>query len=339
MRQIILIFAALCGWTWSYNIWADCNVTVGDADFGSPTSKIVREQPVTTSGAGGIVCGGNLGFISNRWIFSKSESAGPFELVNQAYPSEKIGFEVYTDAGYTLPLTTQVQEFSDFSVIDFGGAKEGIPLYLRTIPGSNVRAGRYVGSIPVRWYWQVCQGLGVGQICLGWNTSPGLVTNCILGICYKPEELGQGAVGTINVELYVTKDCQINAPNIDFGSAPLVGEFDPVQQRIEVQCAKGEAYSVGLSDGNHPVDGVRSMQKIDGTQAIKYEIYKGNGTTGERWGNTGSERFDSADASVNPGEADGLNSQAYRYTAKILEDQSTPSGGIYQDSVVVDVAY
>ncbi len=209
------------------------------------------------------------------------------------------------DAGRTQPMTTETQEFTGFSIIDLGGSSQGVPIYMKTVPGANVSSGRYVATIPIRWYWQVCQGVGIGSVCLGWDTSLACRRMCNTGICNTPVNLGTGEVSNVTVELIVTKDCRIDAPNIDFGSAPLVGEFDPVQQRIEVQCAKGEAYSVGLSDGNHPVDGVRSMQKTDGTQAIKYEIYKGDGTTGERWGNTGSERFDSADASVNPGEADG----------------------------------
>ncbi|WP_069384567.1 Csu type fimbrial protein [Halomonas caseinilytica] len=340
MRRIILMLTMFCSWALSSTLWADCDVTASTTDMGFTTSWDIREASVTSAAQGGMRCGGNLGFGSLRWVFARADMAGPFDLVNQAYPNEKISFNVFMDSGFTQPLTTEIKEFTEFSIIDLGGAGQAIPVYLRTVPGVNVRAGRYVSTIPIRWYWQVCQGLGVGSTCLGWDTSPGLVMECaILGICNKPNNLGSGVVSNILVDLSVSRDCKLDAPNIDFGSAPLVGEFDPIQQRIEVQCAKGEAYSVGLSDGNHPVDGVRSMQKTDGTQAIKYEIYKGNGATGERWGNTGSERFDSAEASVNPGDADGVNAQAYIYTAKVLENQSTPSGGIYQDNVVVDVAY
>nr|WP_082995163.1 spore coat protein U domain-containing protein [Halomonas elongata] len=120
----------------------------------------------------------------------------------------------------------------------------------------------------------------------------------------------------------------------------MVSSFDSIQQRIEITCTKNLVYSVGLSDGLYPADGVRRMQGTANTdEYIKYDIYKGNGVSGERWGNSGNERVESAEADLNPGPADGTNAQQYVYTAKVIESQETPSTGIYQDSVIVDVTF
>ena len=60
---------------------------------------------------------------------------------------------------------------------------------------------------------------------------------------------GLGTV-ELTVNLTVANDCLITAPNIAFGSAPVVSAFVPVtSQTINLACTKGSAYTVGLDDG------------------------------------------------------------------------------------------
>lgn len=85
----------------------------------------------------------------------------------------------------------------------------------------------------------------------------------------------------ITVELEVTPpDCMITAPDIDFGSSPLVAGFEPVSQVISLTCTKNSSFSIGLNDGLNASGGQRRM--ISSGHYLEYEIYKSS--TMERWG-------------------------------------------------------
>ena len=97
-------------------------------------------------------------------------------------------------------------------------------------------------------------------------------------------------------------------------------------------CSKGSTYTVGLSNGSY-VNGTQ-RQMASGANRLSYEIYKG--TSSNRWGPSGTDRYSSASAtSVS---TDGVT-RGYNYTARILTTQTTPPAGNYTDSVVVDVSF
>ncbi len=67
----------------------------------------------------------------------------------------------------------------------------------------------------------------------------------------------------------VSNDCVITAPNISFGSAPVISAFATVTgQTINLACTKGSAYTVGLSDGQHPVSAGGRRQMISGSNYL-----------------------------------------------------------------------
>ncbi|MES3675025.1 spore coat U domain-containing protein [Halomonas elongata] len=339
MYRIILILMALVG-VFPVTAWADCNLQQTNSSFGVNGSFDVATDSLRSTGSGGLVCDFNLALLSSNFIYARAESAGPYYLENVEDPSQKVPLEIFMDSAYSQILTTEMQYFSNFQLIGTGGQNSGVSLFMRTNP-ANVSAGQYVATVPIRWWWAVCRGIGIGNACSGWDRSEGLTQTCII-ICFEPgeDQRGPGEATTIIVALKVENDCVINAPDVEFGAAPLVSSFDSIQQRIEITCTKNLVYSVGLSDGLYPADGVRRMQGTANTdEYIKYDIYKGNGVSGERWGNSGNERVESAEADLNPGPADGTNAQQYAYTAKVIESQDTPSTGIYQDSVIVDVTF
>ena len=140
------------------------------------------------------------------------------------------------------------------------------------------------------------------------------------------------------MNMTVSNDCVITAPNISFGSAPVISAFATVTgQTINLACTKGSAYTVGLSDGQHPVSAGGRRQMISGSNYLAYDIFKSAGST--RWGSVGSARRSSTDAEVNPGNGLGTGSQIFNYNARIYTDQSTPPAGTYIDNVVLDVGF
>ncbi|MNH03434.1 Spore Coat Protein U domain protein [compost metagenome] len=216
---------------------------------------------------------------------------------------------------------SQPYDFARNGIIDALGLLNGttpkaVPIYLKSLTGSNVAAGLYQETLSVYWNISYCWGIGVGSICLGRQNLTGTTS--------------------LTVSLTVTNDCQITSPNISFGSAPVVGGFSTVNSNVNVSCTKGSNYTVGLDDGQNVSAGRRRM-KSAANNYLAYDIFKSAGSV--RWGSVTSARRASSDADINPGAGTGTGSQVFNYNAKVYTDQTTPPAGTYLDNVILDVQF
>lgn len=188
-----------------------------------------------------------------------------------------------------------------------------VQMNLAMVPGANVPAGRYTDTIQLTWTPRyICDGLLnlVGLLCLG--------------TYYNAPEIRY-----LTVSLTVRNDCVITAPNVNFGSAPLVAAFPTVSQSISLRCSKGMSYTVGMTAGANASGGRRQM--APGAAArLAYDIFKPDNTV---WGDTGTARANG------PGPADGTSTQIIPYTARIYPEPVTPPAGVYTDSVTVNVEF
>ncbi|MGY2685216.1 spore coat protein U-like protein [Pseudomonas tolaasii] len=316
----------LLGLLFSGQAMALCSVvTTAPAGFGSISSMTVRTaaQTSSTTNAGLSCTSALISLLVSTDHFYATITSAQSGLVGPT--GDVIGYTIYGNNSSSFPITRGTQ-------FDFGGAggiaqsigliagpgAKTVPLYLSSITGSNVAAGVYTETLNIAWSWNYCSGIGIGGICLG-------------------RDIGNGTA-TLTVSMTVTNDCQITAPNISFGSAPVVSGFTAVTgQTINIACTKGSAYTVGLSDGQNPVSVGGRRRMISGTNYLAYDIFKSAGTT--RWGSVGAARRASSTAEVNPGNGLGTGSQVFNYNAKIYTDQTTPPGGTYLDNVVLDVGF
>ena len=224
------------------------------------------------------------------------------------------------------------QNLSSGSLLSLlSGTNNSIPLYIRTATTPALRAGTYSGHLDLRWHYSVCS-LGVAGVCIGYSASPGFVRPFLLG----PIDWGTGTAVRVNIELRVENDCMITAPDLDFGSAPLAGSFDPVTRTILIRCSAGAAYSVGLDDGEQPAGGVRRMR--GGAHYLLYDIYK-TAASSDRWGAVGGARRDSMTADTGAGIHDSVTTQGFTYRAAILPGQTTPPPGSYADTIRIDIDF
>lgn len=308
---------------------AACALPASAASFGSVTTFVLNTTASTTSTNANVNCGSGsvVSLLSGNSISlqlaSAASSNGTRATLTRSGGSatDIIPLRLCTDAACNNELTIggatyRVGQAQLINLIGLlGGLNFSIPLYLRTVTGQVVTAGTYSGTLNIFVNYNICTGLGVAGLCL--STS---------------QQVGSGTI-PVSVTLVVTNDCTtIIAPNISFGSAPLVGNFSSVSQTINVVCSKGSSYSVGLSNGNYASGNVRNM--ANGANRLSYEIYKG--TSNNRWGVSGGERWSSATSTGI--SSDGLT-RSYNYTARILASQNTPPAGNYADSVVVDLAF
>ncbi|WP_380180169.1 spore coat protein U domain-containing protein [Kalamiella sp. sgz302252] len=323
-RLALLMLLMLC----SLAARAACSLPSSTAAFGSVSSFTINTTASNTTANVNVNCGSGsvLSLLSSDYVRLQLASATYTSstrgaLKTASTSTDFIPLRVCSDSACATEMliggtTVNYSQAQLLNLLGLGGGQNfAIPLYLRTLTGQTVAAGTYTVTLNILVTYNICTGIGA----LG---------ACLLG----SQQTGSGTV-PITTTLVVTNDCTtITAPNVSFGSAPLVGSFSAVSQSINVICTKGSAYTVGLSNGSHAVGTQRYM--TSGSNQLAYEIYK-NATT-SRWGPTGTERV--ASTAANSITTDGLT-RTFNYTARILASQTTPAAGNYSDSVVVDVSF
>ena len=318
-RALLLLILLLAG----APALAACRVSLGNAALGTRTSFAVNSTVQTTTATLLVDCDTVLNLLnvsdfvnvtmtaatasaSNRATLRRSDNATvtdslPIQLCAQS--GCPAGSEITLNGAYRWSGGTLLGLLTS--------SRYSLPLYIRTVAGQNLSAGPYQVTLTLSVNYSVCALAAVA--CLSAQT----------GTVSLP----------LAVTLTVTNDCvTISAPNVNFGSAPLVKDFAAVSQSIAITCTKGSVYTVGINNGSYASGNVRNM--ASGNNRLSYEIYKGSTTN--RWGVSGTERWSSAASSQV--STDGLL-RTYNYTARVLSSQSTPPAGSYSDTLVVDIAF
>ena len=313
---LLLLFAAP-------EAWAACRVSTTNGAFGSVSSFTVNSTEQSTSASLVVQCDVVLGLLnndtitltytgatvsaSNRATLKRSDNATVTDVIPVRMCAQSAcasNNEIAIGGSYT---------WSGSSLLALlGSSRFTLPLYFRASTGQQVSAGPYQVTLNFNVAYNVCQ---IGA----------------LGLC------GTAQTGTVasslQLNLTVTNDCiTINAPNVNFGSAPLAKDFPAVSQAVSITCTKGSSYTVGINNGSYAAGSARNM--ASGSNRLSYEIYKASTTN--RWGSVGSERW--ASSASSSASSDGLL-RTYNYTARVLPAQTTPPAGTYTDTVVVDIAF
>ncbi|EOL9022274.1 spore coat protein U domain-containing protein [Cronobacter dublinensis] len=317
MTRVLLLMILLLS---SLPALAACRVSGTNAAYGSQTSFVINSTVQTTSATLTVDCDTAFNVLNNDFVTltltgaTTSADTRP-TLGRSGDATDRIPLQVCAQSGCSsgseLTLNGSYRWTGQALLNLLTNKRYTFPVYLRTLQGQNVAAGAY-------------------QVTLNFSVSYSI---CAVGVavCLNPQT-GTGTFISL-VTLTVTNDCStISAPNLNFASAPLVKDFAPVSQTIAITCTKGSLYTVGINNGNNAVGSVRNM--ASGANRLSYEIYKGS--TANRWGVSGTERW--ASDSATQISTDGLL-RSYQYTARILATQNTPPAGSYTDTLVVDVAF
>lgn len=320
MRRLLLLVLLFC----SGQAWSACTVSTTNGAFGTVTSFVLNATAQSTTANLILQCDATLNLLTNdsatltligasatatnRGVMKRTDDATvadtiPIRVCGQANCANNseavIGGTGYTWSGPTLLAL-------------LGSKTYTLPLYFMTVPGQNVSAGPYRVTLNFSVAYNIC---AVG----------------LLGLC-STAQVGTASTST-QITGTITNDCTtISAPNVNFGSAPLVRTFPTISQSIAITCTKGSTYTVGINNGLYANGSVRNM--ASGSNRLSYEIYKA-GTT-SRWGSVGAERWSSGVSSQV--STDGLL-RTYNYTAQVLASQTTPPGGTYSDTLTVDITF
>ena len=130
---------------------------------------------------------------------------------------------------------------------------------------------------------------------------------------------------TVNAN--VSSQCSVSASTLDFGTVGLLTANTDNTSALTVQCANGVAYQVGLDNGQHASGTTRRMSGPGGL--VNYELYRNSART-QRWGNT-------INTDTVVGTGSGSNQSLTVYGR--VPPQTTPSAGVYNDTITVTVTY
>lgn len=305
---------------------ADCYGGTSDGSLETVPSTQTGQSYTTVVG-GGLVCDGSTLALLHTPTFIVTLTGTTHDLALENGQGDRIPYTVYLDDSYQTPLAIgQTINLSDVQVLDllnlFTAPNGSVPFYIRTSPARFLSAGTYTDTLHTRWYYQVCSGVAIGGLCIGQDSGT--------------------IAADIVISQQITRDCLFTAPDINFGSAPLVTGFAPVHQTLALYCTKGSTYQVELGPGLHGDAGQRYM--ASGDDRLAYDIYQPDGT---RWGeaaNGQARASTSADTRPGPGLGGGpgvgaSTAQGFNYTARIEPDQPTPPAGHYSDRILVTVRF
>ncbi len=189
-----------------------CQLTAStpSIQFGSVSSFTVSstQQQSSAQPHAGITCDFStlVSLLSDDYVSVTFTSLNGGQMTTQGDASSVINYQIFGDSSLSQEYVFgQLHTFTDTDLLDllglFGDQVE-FPLYARTGAGSNLSAGIYTDQITASWNWNYCKGVGLPGVCI-----------------IRTEGSAQS---TITVKLEVTPDCMITAPDIDFGSSPLV---------------------------------------------------------------------------------------------------------------------
>jgi len=320
MRRALGLLVLL--WLVSLPGHAACTVSMANGSFGSLSSFTIKSTEQQTSANLVVSCDTVLNLLTSDTIsmnvVSATATSGTRPALKNTAAADVVPVRVCGTSSCSNTTETAIAQTYTWSGNTLLGLLTSksytLPIYFRTVAGQSVSAGNYQVSINLRISYSVCP-------------------TGLLGICLGTPQTGTVVMTTL-LNMTVTTDCiTISAPDVNFGSAPLVSNFLPVSQSVAITCTKGSVYTVGINNGANAGSGtVRKM--VSGNNSMSYDIYKGS--TSNRWGPSGSERWASSAASSV--SADGTVN-TYNYTARMLSGQTTPPAGSYTDTLVVDVTF
>ncbi|WP_164985805.1 spore coat U domain-containing protein [Bosea sp. Tri-44] len=134
---------------------------------------------------------------------------------------------------------------------------------------------------------------------------------------------------TFTVTANVPPTCRVTTNLLDFGSAGILGSARDVASNLTPTCTNGTAYQVGLDGGLTGATNPAQRRMAKGAEFVTYGLYR-DGSRTLPFGST-------AGVDTLAGTGTGL-AQAVTIHGRV-PSQTTPSPGLYTDTIVATVVY
>lgn len=138
------------------------------------------------------------------------------------------------------------------------------------------------------------------------------------------------ATGSFQVTVNITSTCIVDSTaTLDFGSPGVLSSNVDQTTTIGVRCTNTTPYNILLNKGVNGTS-VTTRQMKTGTETINYSLFRDTGRT-QNWGETiGTDTV--------AGTGNG-GAQNYTVYGRIPGPQTTPSPGVYTDTITVTINY
>jgi spore coat protein U-like protein len=306
-RITFVLLSCLLGVTPAFG--QSCNFTISDVTFGP--ADVIAGGNVDVTATLNVSCG--LG-VAVRICPSIGAGTGGADATarQMAGPGGALlNYQLYSDAGRTVVWGS------------YGWGLPGTPPTIDLVLGGNTSRTIFA---------RVFSGQNTVPVGAYLSSFTAIHTNFIyanLGITACPNLLfPQTSNPTFTVTADVESNCLVNAQNIDFGPHGVLSADVDATGQISVTCTADADYSIGLDGGL--AGGTPTTRKMSkAAEQITYGLYRDAGRS-QAWGET-------IGVNTMAGTGTGVV-QNYTVYARV-PPQTTPTPGLYQDTIVVTVTY
>ena len=306
-----MLWLALTGPSHALN----CTATLGDISFGSYDT--LAGNALATTASLDIACTAIAATGVRVCPYLGDGSGGRDSTARYMQGTGgAIAYQLYTDSAHTTVWGNTT--FGSYPTVDFTGNILGtatgsttLTIYGLIFGGqSPVSPGTYLSNFTT------------ADVDIQWGVN-------LLGLlsCSAGQVLASHTYPTAIASATVDPNCLVSTSNVDFGSHGVLTAAAAATGGVTVQCTPDTGYALGLDNGLTG-SGPTARLMTKGAETITYGLYQ-DGAHTEPWGQGGG-----LDVSSTGTGAD----QDYVVYGRVPA-QSTPSPGLYQDTVVAGVTY
>jgi len=320
LAALLVALALLLGWSAAARAQG-CEFSMTDIDFGAV--DVLSSASTDVSGLLTIDCSyllgiGLLGSISGDISIGSGEAGADSSsrYMDSLTTASTLSYQLYKDASRTSIVGSTYGSYggtpislSTFSAILLGTGTTTVPIYGRvfgnqtsTVPGSYASLfDRDI--IDVRVDYRTCN---------------------LLLLC-----VSRTATFSFEVRATVLPECLVTANDLNFGSVSLLTSNIDAQSSLEVRCTAGTGFDINLDNGLYGSGPTSRIMRNPGGEGVSYGLYR-DAARALPWGNT-------ANGMPQPGVGSGTAASFDAYGR--VPPQTTPSPGVYSDTIVVTVTY
>lgn len=319
LRSITVLLALLLP---SLCLAQSCSFTATDMNFGAVDT--LSGTPVNSTSTISVSCTGALLDLGKRLLICPdigagsggASSAAARQMVNGI---STLNYQLYSDSGRSVVWGSSSWSYPSRA-----------PAYALTMALLNVSLVGASGSMTVYG-----AALGTPSTAVpGPYTSSFTSTSTSFYYSYSSATTctaPSGTVGTasFSVNASVAANCLVSVQNIDFGSQGVLSTNVDATGSITATCTPGTTYTISLNGGTaNAAPTARKMSK--GAETVTYGLYKDTNRS-QPWGDANTP------GSTVGGSGTGAGQLLTVYGR--VPPQTTPSPGIYTDTVVVTLTY
>lgn len=319
----LFFLLALVSVFFSKSVLAVCNAsattTPATINYGSNASQDVPTGGISPNGSAvdaqfSVTCSValTLQLLSlSSWLRYTAQQ--PLTMTNG---TDTITYTLGSNNTYTPAITAQGQSVggpAGFSLLGLALLASGridIPLHVKTNATTIwPSAGTYTGTQTLAVDGNICTGVSIAVICLGYTPVSSTVT--------------------MNMTMVVSKSCEfISTPTlVDFGTVSFIENASTsAQLSVSIRCTNQEDYLFYADTGNNYAGGTRYLKSVAG-QTIAYGIFQPSSSTQVLSVTNPLNRMGT-----------GMN-ETINLPVRITTGQATPVAGIYSDNVRMVIEY